>query len=169
MKKSNRRKTLRKETINRAAKYFLTGDQEIKNKSIDIMFEEQPALMQFMKYMDTAHPNELNKEIILQLMTIIYLGIKFEKIRIKKIKFGQILKSLDDNTKMKSYFHDDRYSFDSSGFKEIYNNHEQKNILNYTYFAINNQFKEFIQSERDAIFIFYSIKTIADVISIKII
>lgn len=168
MRKSSRRKILRKETLDRAAKYFLTNGQEVKNKNIDTMLEEQPAFIEFLQYLDKGHENELNKEIIVQLMAIIYTGIRFEKIKLKKIRFSKVLKSLDENAKMKSYFHDNGFDFDSGNFSRFYEDYEQKNILNYVYFAINNQFQEHVKNERDAIFIFYSIKTIADVISQQI-
>jgi len=129
------------------------------------MLEEQPAFIEFLQYLDKGHENELNKEIIVQLMAIIYTGIRFEKIKLKKFGFSKILKSLDDNAKMKSYFHDNSFEFDSRNFGEFYKDYDQKDILNYTYFAINNQFGEHVKNERDAIFIFYVIKTIADVIS----
>jgi hypothetical protein len=38
----------------------------------------------------------------------------------------------------------------------------QKEILKYTYFAINKQYRHYIDTEQDAFFIFYVVKSVAD-------
>ena len=168
MRKPIRKIPLKKERIDQAAKYFLTSEQSTKNEQIDFMFEEQPALLDYFKYLDQGHTKDINKEIILQLVTIIYSGIGLQKIKLKKIKFSKISKLLADNVGMKNYFHSESYEFDSESFRNYYQQYKQKNILDYTYFAINNQFKDYIDSEQDALFIFYSVKTISDAISMHI-
>jgi len=80
-------------------------------------------------------------------------------------KFSRLLKSLEVNAQMKNYFNSNKFEFDEIGFKEFWKDYKQKNILNYTYFAINKQYINNIKEERDGIFIFYKVKTISDVIS----
>ncbi len=165
MKTQKRSSVLQKSTIDKAAKYFLSSDQNLKNKNIDIMFDEQPDLIDYFKYLDEGHKNEVNKEIILQIITIIFTALRFQKIKLKRIKFSKILKWLEVNSQMKNYFSNNNFEFDEIGFKEFWKDYKQKNILSYTYFAINNQYIDNIKEERDGIFIFYAVKTISDVIS----
>lgn len=165
MRIHKRSSVLQKLMIDKAAKYFLTSHQSIKNKNIDLMFDEQPSLIEYFKYLDEGHKSEINKEIILQIITIIFTAIRFQKIKLKRIKFGKILNSFLLNSQMKNYFNSGKFEFDEIGFKEFWKNYKQKNILNYTYFAINNQYIENINEEEDGVFIFYTVKTISDVIS----
>ncbi len=151
--------------INRASKYFLSSDQSTKNKNIDMILSEHPGLIKYFQFLDEGHEKGVNKEIVVQIISIIFIALRFQKIKIKKIKFTKIERALDANIKMKRHFFDAKFEFDENGFDEFWKDYRQKNILSYTYFAINEIFRKYIEEERDAVFIFYAVKTISDVIS----
>jgi hypothetical protein len=65
---------------------------------------------------------------------------------------------------MTKFFHNPNYNFDGESFKTFFDGYVQKEILNYTYFAINNQFRIYIETENDSLFIFYILKIFGDVI-----
>ncbi|MGI9159498.1 MAG: hypothetical protein ACR2K1_07075 [Saprospiraceae bacterium] len=154
---------LKKENVNEAAKVFLTAQQEAKNKRIDRMFADYPAIRQFLNDLDQGHPNEANKEVILQLLTIFYTAAVLQKIPLKNVDYDDILQSLDRNAALKRYLHGEKHAFDGQVFAELVRQYPQKEILNYTFFAINNQFGDYVKEERDALFIFYIVKSTADV------
>ena len=155
---------VKKESIVEAARFFLTAGQMEKNQLIDKVFVEQPSIVTFLEYLNKAVDKEETKEVILQLMMISYLAISLQKIKIKKIPFDDFMDSLSENTEMKSYFHNPSYKFDGESFKTFYETYPQKELLNYTYFAINNQFDAYVKNEQDALFIFYTMKVLGDVI-----
>jgi hypothetical protein len=165
MRKSKGSTVIQQTTINRAAKYFLTANQILKNETIDLLFEEQPAMINFFKYLDEGHPNEMNKEIILQITSIIFIALRWQKIKVKKIRLSSITKHLDKNAQMKSYFSNPTFEFDDEGFDAFWQDYKQKHIMGYALFAIRNQFRSEVTTERDAVFIFYTIKTISDIIT----
>lgn len=155
---------LRKESVIEASRKFITGNQLKKNMAIDSMFTEQPALIELVQYLDKAIKNETTKEVAIQLMSIFYKAFALQGTSISKIKFEDLMTSLSRSSEMKSYFSNPQYEFDAHSFKSFVDQYGQKEILNYTYFAINNQFRELIESEKEAIFIFYLMKTFGEVV-----
>ena len=155
---------LRKESVIEASRIFITGNQLEKNMAIDRMFIEQPALMELIKYLDKAIKNEMTKEVIIQLMSIFYNAFSLQGTSISKINFEDLMTTLSKSSEMKSYFYNSQYKFDGHSFKSFVDQYSQKEILNYTYFAINNQFRELIEGEKDAFFIFYLMKTFGEVV-----
>ena len=69
MRRTKKNPILSEAIINKAAKYFLTSNQIVKNKNIDKMFAEQPSLINYIQYLDEGHEKEVNKEIICLLYT----------------------------------------------------------------------------------------------------
>lgn len=155
---------IKKEAVVEASRVFLTADQIKKNQLIDKMFAEQPSIVKFLEYLDKAVGKDEAKEVILQLMMIFYLAISLQKMKIKKIAFGDFMDSLSENIEMKQYFHNPSYKFDGNSFRTFFEAYPQKEILNYSYFAINNQFDAYVNNEQDALFIFYTMKVLGDVI-----
>jgi hypothetical protein len=155
---------LRKESLIEASRIFVTGNQQEKSIAIDRMFHEQPALMELIRYLDMSIKNELTKEVVIQLMSIFYKGFCLQGAKLNKINFEDFLASFSKSSEMKSYFHNPQYEFDGHCFKTFIDQYSQKEILNYTYFAINSQFREYIESEKEAIFIFYFMKTFGEVV-----
>jgi hypothetical protein len=145
-------KIIQKESINKASRFFLLSNQSDKNELIDKMFKEQPSISEFLNYLDKSINSEFAKEVIVQLTTIFYYSFTLQGIRIKRIDFDDFMKPLSQSVEMKSYFHNSEYNFDADAFRSFYGGYNQKEILNYTHFAINNQFKEIIETENDAIF-----------------
>ena len=154
---------LTQKSVKDSAKYFLTSGQSIRNRCIDEMFREQPAILKFMSYLERAHANEANKEVIIQLITIFYRAFKQQNIKFTVIDNEYLIPELVKSLEMKDYFHNRNYNFDGSSFKMFFEDFAQKEILNYTCFAINNQYREYIGSEYDALFVFYVIKTMAEI------
>ena len=154
---------LTQKSVKDSAKYFLTSGQSIRNRCIDEMFREQPAIVKFMSHLERAHANEANKEVIIQLVTIFYRAFKHQNIKFTVIDNEFLIPELVKSREMKDYFHNRNYNFDGSSFKMFFEDFAQKEILNYTSFAISNQYREYIRSENDALFIFYVIKTMAEI------
>lgn len=159
---------IKKETVIKASDFFLTSNQIAKNKVIDKMFREQPSLLEYIYYLDQAIIKEPIKEVIIQLMSIFYYGITLQKIKLGKIPFSSLDTSLTSNIEMKNYFHNPDFNFDVESFKEFYEDYDQKEIINYTYFAINNQFRNYIETEQEGLFILYSMKAFGDAINLNI-
>lgn len=154
---------LKKESVIHSSRFFLTTSQKERNKVIDRMFDEQPALLEFMQYLDRSIQNEMTKEVILQLMAIFYHSISFQQIRMNRISFDSLMNFISKSIEMKNYFHNANYSFDTNAAKMFYAGYPQKEILNYTHFALNNQFREYIKTENDGVFIFYILKALGEV------
>jgi hypothetical protein len=157
-------KVIKKESVIKAAQFFLTSNQNEKNRIIDRMFIEQPSLIEFLDYLDKAINKELTKEVIIQLMAIFYFSISLQKIKLGKIPFSDFMNSRTQSIEMTKFFHNPNYNFDGESFKTFFDGYVQKEILNYTYFAINNQFRIYIETENDSLFIFYILKIFGDVI-----
>lgn len=155
---------LTKESVIEASRIFITGNQLEKNMAIDCMFNEQPALIEVVQHLDRAIENERTKEVVIQLMAIFYKSFSLQGTKLKKINFEDFLSSLSGTAELKRYLHDPQYEFDGAAFKTFVDHYRQKEILNYTHFAINNQFSEYIETEKDAMFIFYMIKTFGEVV-----
>ncbi len=153
-----------KESVLQAAKLFLTEDQTSKNQLIDNLFEEQPSMVVFLEYLDKTVASEASKEVILQLTMIFYLAVSLQKIKIKKIPFNDFTDSLRKNSDIKNYFHNPHQRVDGKTFKTFVEAYPQKEILNYTHFAINHQFNPYVNNEQDALFIFYIMTVVGDVI-----
>lgn len=155
---------LTKESVIEASQIFITGKQLEKNMAIDRMFNEQPALIELVQYLDKAIQNELTKEVVIQLMAIFYKSFSLQGTKLRKINFEEFLSSLSGSSEVKRYFHDPQYEFDEAAFKAFVDHYSQKEILNYTHFAINNQFSEYIETEKDAMFIFCMMKLFGEVV-----
>jgi hypothetical protein len=162
MEKAENSTILKQEMVKEASKAFLTAAQEAKNKYIDRLFADCPAIRQILRDLDEGHPREANKEVILQLLTIFYTAAVLQKIKLKNFDYNDIAKSLEHNTAQQRYFHDEKHPFDKKAFEELVQQYPQKAVLNYTFFAINNQYGDYIDTERDAFFIFYVVKSVAD-------
>lgn len=132
--------------------------------AVDSMFNEQPALIELVEYLDTAIKNEPTKEVAIQLMSIFYKAFSLQGANLSKINFEDLMTSLSMSSELKSYFNNPQYEFDGHSFKSFIDQYSQKEILNYTFFAINNQFRDYIESEKEAIFIFYLMKTFGEVV-----
>jgi len=157
-------KIIQKDSVKDASRIFFTSNQNQKNKIIDKMFAEQPSLIEFIRYIDKTIKKEATKEVIIQLMTIFYYSISLQKIKLDIISIDDISNSLTQSVEMKNYFHHPDYDFDGSSFKAFFEGYVQKEILNYTHFAINNQFQVYIETEKEGLFIFYVMKIFGDVI-----
>lgn len=155
---------IKKESVLKASQSFLTVDQSDNNRMIDHMFKEQPSILEFLEYLDKAVGSEPAKEVILQLMLIFYHAIGLQKIELDKIPFGDFADSLSQSAEMKNYFHNPNHSFDDDSFKKFFEDYPQKEILNYTHFAVNEQFKHHIANEQEGLLIFYILKISGDVI-----
>lgn len=155
-------KILEQESVIYASRNFLTSSQDGKNKIIDKMFLEQLALIEFVRYIDKLAKKEPLKEIVLQLMAIFFSSFSYQKIQLKKISIESLLDSVLQNSEMEAYFHNPNNKFDGKAFGIFFEGYAQKEILNYTYFAINNQFKNGIETEEDALFIFHIMKIVGD-------
>ena len=155
---------LTKESVIEASRIFITGNQLEKDMAIDCMFSEQPALIELVEHLDKAIESERTKEVVIQLMAIFYKSFSLQGIKLRKINFEDFLSSLSGTSEVKRYFHDPQYEFDGAAFKVFVDHYRQKEILNYTHFAINNQFSEYIESEKEGIFIFYMMKTFGEVV-----
>lgn len=148
--------------MNEAAKIFLPASQAAKNKHIDKMFATCPAVLQFLLDLDKGHPNEANKEVIVQLLAIFFTAATVQKINLKNFDFDEIIKALERNVALKRYFHDKGHPFDGQAFSVFVQQYPQKEVLNYTFFAVNNQFRALIQGEQDVVFSFYIVKSVTD-------
>jgi hypothetical protein len=136
----------------------LTSDQLYKNKVIDEMFSDQPALMEFLRYIDKSVSNEMTKEVTIQLMCIFYTAFVSQNVKFRKIDFDEMLTLVSKTAEMKKYLHNPNHTFDGKAFGKFVEQYPQKEILNYTHFALNNQFNLLVTSEREALFIFYIMK-----------
>lgn len=85
---------LTKESVIEASQIFITGKQLEKNMAIDRMFNERPALIELVQYLDKAIQNELTKEVVIQLMAIFYKSFSLQGIKLRKINFEEFLSSL---------------------------------------------------------------------------
>lgn len=155
---------LRKESVIEASRIFITGNQLEKSMAIDNMFNEQPALIELVEYLDKAIKTEPTKEVVIQLMSIFYKAFSLQGTNLSKINFEDLMTSLSKSSEMKSYVNNPQYEFDGHSFKSFIDQYSQKEILNYTYFSINNQFREYIESEKEAMFIFYLMKSFGEVV-----
>src|SRR5690606_32025698 len=155
--------------VNAAARKFFTSNQLYKNSVIDEMFSSQPALMEFLKYIDKAVPNEMTKEVTIQLMCIFYDAFTTQHVKFAKVDFNEILSSISTAAEMKGYLHNPGHSFDGKAFENFVKQYKQKEILNYTHFALNNQFSDLVTSEQDALFVFYIMKTFGEALDANII
>lgn len=164
-----RNNILTKESVNASARKFLTSDQLYKNNVIDKMFTDQPALIEFLKYIDKAIPNEMTKEVTIQLMCIFYNAFTTQNVKFRKIDFNEILSLIPKTAEMKRYLHNPCHSFDGNAFGNFVKQYKQKEILNYTHFALNNQFSDLVTSEQDALFVFYIMKTFGEALDANII
>jgi hypothetical protein len=161
--------TLTKYSVNEAARKFLTSDQSYKNSVIDEMLSRQPALKELLTYIDRAVENEMTKEVTIQLMCIFYNAFIAQKVKFRKINFNEILASLSQSAEMKKYLHHPGHTFDGKAFGNFVEQYKQKEILNYTHFALNNQFSDLVKSEQDALFVFYIMKTFGEALDANII
>lgn len=160
---------LTKDSVNNAARKFLTSDQLYKNSAIDEMFSDQPALIELLNYIDKAIHNEMTKEVTIQLMCIFYKAFATQHVTFKKIDFDEILKLISKTTEMKKYLDSPNHVFDGKAFGKFIEQYRQKEILNYTHFALNNQFNQLITSEQEALFIFYMMKTYGEALDANMI
>lgn len=160
---------LTKDSVNAAARNFITSDQLYKNRVIDEIFSSQPALIKFWKYIDKAVPNEMTKEVTIQLMCIFYKAFKIQNMKVGKIDFEEISRLISLTPEIKRYLHNPKYSFDEKAFQTFVNEYKQIEILNYTHFAINNHFKTLVSSEQEALFIFYIMKIFGEALGANVI
>lgn len=160
---------LNRNSIKLSAEFFFTSYQNTRNNLVDVMLNEQPAISKFLALLDQGHKNEINKEIIIQLVTIFFHAFKKHGLKLKPINDDQLFSELNKTVDLKKYLNNSRFNVDNRAFKQFMDGFRQKEILNYTYFAIKNQFRNSVNNDRDALFIFYMIKTIIAVMDNNII
>jgi hypothetical protein len=135
MEKIENATILTRESVNEAAKIFLPASQAAKNKHIDKMFATCPTVLQFLRDLDKGHPNEANKEIIVQLLAIFFTAATVQKINLKNFDFDEIVKALERNVALKRYFHNKSHPFDGQAFNVFVQQHPQKRSTELHFFC----------------------------------